>query len=1370
VAITEDASTPAIVVLTGQSGTVTWTTASFSPPAGSLLIAMWADDFSTSGTPNPTVSSTISGNPAWTAGPHLYSASGYGAGIYTLQLGSAPGSVTVSFANAAGTGTQGGMLAVRVLTGAAASQAGAASAFLSGTSSASQFSNITPTTVGSLIYVVNDDDAASTLFTPTAATANLPFTTQNSVQSDATEGCAFMTGRSAVPTTPAQAGTATSFGWTVSGAALWAWAALEILPAMPSVLIAQPGATWRRRFQHKQVLTTAAPPPAPTAGPPLTPLKAPVRARLPQQGTRGHGGFSHGTSGGTGPPQAPRARAVRVRLPQQARTRGHGGGSHGAFGGTGTGAILTPLDGPVRARLPQQARARGHGWGSAGTVTVIPVAASAGLATAAGAASQAGGQNAQLASSTGAAQPAAAATGARAGLAAGTGAVPPAGQAQAQLASGAGAALNATVSATSSASAPSGLAAGIGAGLQAGGQNAQLATAAGAALQPSVSGSGTAVAGLAAGAAAALQAGGQNTQLAAGTGAAQPAVAAAGARAGLASGTGTAQNAAAAQGVRAGLASGTGTAQQPSVSGSGTAIAGLAAGTGTAQPAAAAVAPTAGLIFPRYLAPLYIYPNPLTPWTATIAGAPAVQYIVVNPASGPGLSADPNYTAAIAAVQAAGITVLGYVDTNYGAVPASTVSANIGLWQSLYGVTSGIFFDRASSDPAFVPYQTAATALVHAVPGAVAVLNHGTVPAQGYADAGDVLVVFESAVATWPPPTLPAWTSAWPRSKFCALVYNVTGAPAMQAVLSQAMALNIGVVNITDEPDDFFSALPGYMSAEFAALSVLAEPAAPLAAAVAQQPQAAIQVTAGLATAAGAAQQPAVQTAGSTSAPAGLATGTGAVPPAGQAQAQQATAAGTAQPAAAAAGARAGLAAGTGAVPPAGQAQAQQAAAAGAALPVVFTVTSPGLEGYGFGSFAQVPAGSVITSVIANVVQHGSDAGITAPSYQLWDGTAALIGSAAGNASLAPGNTDSVVFTGVTYSQLATLRLRINAGSVTGNSGATVSADAAGLSVSWAPAASAAVFPGTLAVTPALPVPAVSGGISTTVTPGTLAVVPALPQASATMSAAVFPGTLAVTPALPAPAVSSSISTTVTPGTLAVVPALPAATATLGATVFPGALSAPVIIPAPTAASGMTVTPGTLAVIPALPPATATLSAAVFPGTLAARTIIPAPAASSGVTVTPGVLAVVPALPAVTDPTVPGWAASEDIIAGGNGSWANPGNVTGPPDGSSAVWTVPLCWRYQACGRMAPGSRSKGVVVASEFAEKARSVGYLSRGRTRDREESGREHPDSGKPWKSVTDELGNTVTEHGDPGSGVSARQDVEIRPDTVQATPVLP
>lgn len=68
-----------------------------------------------------------------------------------------------------------------------------------------------------------------------------------------------------------------------------------------------------------------------------------------------------------------------------------------------------------------------------------------------------------------------------------------------------------------------------------------------------------------------------------------------------------------------------------------------------------------------------------------------------------------------------------------------------------------------------------------------------------------------------------------------------------------------------------------------------------------------------------------------------------------------------------------------------------------------------------------------------------------------------------------------------------------------------------------------------------------------------------------------------------------------------------------------------------------------------------------------------------------------------------------------------------------------------------------------EWRERMRSIGVLTRGRTRVKVTEGRMHPESGLPFKSVTDPANNTVTEHSVPGTGVSARQDVELRPKPV-------
>jgi hypothetical protein len=222
-AISEDASTPAAVYSTGLSGSgnCVWTTASFSPPGGSLLVAEWSMGYSSSGTAVPTMSSTISGNPAWTLGPYNGASAGMWSYIWTLQLTGAPGSITCTLTNTA-TSKQGGLFTVRVLAGAAVSQIGAASASLDGSSSVNQRSNLVTTTAGSWAYVTIADNTTSSSFTPTASTTTI------SSHSDSTDACAYVIGRQTSATsTPGS----TSLGWVVSASAVFAWAALEILPA-----------------------------------------------------------------------------------------------------------------------------------------------------------------------------------------------------------------------------------------------------------------------------------------------------------------------------------------------------------------------------------------------------------------------------------------------------------------------------------------------------------------------------------------------------------------------------------------------------------------------------------------------------------------------------------------------------------------------------------------------------------------------------------------------------------------------------------------------------------------------------------------------------------------------------------------------------------------------------------------------------------------------------------------------------------------------------------------------------------------------------------------------------------------------------------
>lgn len=71
--------------------------------------------------------------------------------------------------------------------------------------------------------------------------------------------------------------------------------------------------------------------------------------------------------------------------------------------------------------------------------------------------------------------------------------------------------------------------------------------------------------------------------------------------------------------------------------------------------------------------------------------------------------------------------------------------------------------------------------------------------------------------------------------------------------------------------------------------------------------------------------------------------------------------------------------------------------------------------------------------------------------------------------------------------------------------------------------------------------------------------------------------------------------------------------------------------------------------------------------------------------------------------------------------------------------------------------------MSNEYRDRLLGIGVISRRGDRPRVREGREHPDSGLPYKAVKTDDG-TVTEHSKPGSAVACRQDALVTPKTVR------
>lgn len=215
--------------------------------------------------------------------------------------------------------------------------------------------------------------------------------------------------------------------------------------------------------------------------------------------------------------------------------------------------------------------------------------------------------------------------------------------------------------------------------------------------------------------------------------------------------------------------------------------------------------------------PAYFYPG--RTWTTLTASAGPVGIAIVNPASGPGTTVDVAYTRTISRARAAGIELIGYVSTAYGARAQADVEADIDAWYTLYGV-DGIFLDEVPGTDTCAAeeglYQTYADDIRAHDALALVALNPGTDTCATYLDFADILMTFEDSGAAYGGYVAPAWTAAYPPDRFWHLIYNV-GPAQMPAVLDAARANNAGWVYVTsDRLPNPWDTLPRYWTAETA--------------------------------------------------------------------------------------------------------------------------------------------------------------------------------------------------------------------------------------------------------------------------------------------------------------------------------------------------------------------------------------------------------------------------------------------------------------------------------------------------------------------------------------------------------------------------
>jgi hypothetical protein len=224
-------------------------------------------------------------------------------------------------------------------------------------------------------------------------------------------------------------------------------------------------------------------------------------------------------------------------------------------------------------------------------------------------------------------------------------------------------------------------------------------------------------------------------------------------------------------------------------------------------PALATTASTTGVIVP-----LYTYPTSST-WDAMISAKtahPSVPIVaIINPSSGPGTSMDSKYSDGIKKLQAAGITVLGYVYTSYTSRSTNVVKADIDSYKSWYPSLSGIFFDEMANWAGGESYYKTLNDYAKSKGFTFTVGNPGADTISSYVGTVDNIIIYESAGA----PTLSSiggWHTNYDKANFSIIPYAIS---SLDDAYVDSSSDYVGYMYITnDDLPNPWDSLPPYFA------------------------------------------------------------------------------------------------------------------------------------------------------------------------------------------------------------------------------------------------------------------------------------------------------------------------------------------------------------------------------------------------------------------------------------------------------------------------------------------------------------------------------------------------------------------------------
>lgn len=201
----------------------------------------------------------------------------------------------------------------------------------------------------------------------------------------------------------------------------------------------------------------------------------------------------------------------------------------------------------------------------------------------------------------------------------------------------------------------------------------------------------------------------------------------------------------------------------------------------------------------KLMVPLYQYPG--AAWDVVVNNGRTVPTVaIINPSSGPGNGGpDSAFTNYMNKLHNAGVEMVGYVHTQWGARSISTVKKEIDQYASLFPLLSGIFLDEGGATDAVLPYYRELHSYIMSMPGwKYNIINPGTTPTSGYLNAATQIVSFEDTSSKFAASSNPSYASCSNKDKFAVITYGASSSGMQSAVNTARSKGYYGWVYITD--------------------------------------------------------------------------------------------------------------------------------------------------------------------------------------------------------------------------------------------------------------------------------------------------------------------------------------------------------------------------------------------------------------------------------------------------------------------------------------------------------------------------------------------------------------------------------------------